>query len=417
LADRDENSSDAGYLPGFIFHRLALVLAVPLLIAGVLFCADSTHANENDLLGDRFTYFYKNPDIDGIPGLLRDLGNSEVRKGRSVWPPSIGFFAALFERNPEQVDAWVAGEFPFQLQWVIGSGLSLAGMRGKALEFAKRHDWPKQQMDLLRRQPTSLMTMPVASASDLDILWGASFVTGEAKFPGRMIDMVASALGEKGISVAHLLRIARGPGNPPKNPEWLEKYSRKQAIVLLVSGAALWALGSNAKQHEFVAEAVRGRISTEPDSDLSYALRKSWFRQGADVVSRVPGKSVSVILSTMPTLDSWENVEKPISIEAYMRDFKNEFAIGEPVFIAVLAIVAGGAASEYSLQVIPPNSGPFAMGPYRVGRKAKAQLAGNALLIDKGKLITEGVYEIVGTFGDGDSGKLRISQKFFVGDR
>jgi len=68
-------------------------------------------------------------------------------------------------------------------------------------------------------------------------------------------------------------------------------------MELALAGAATWAIGSNAKQHEFVRQTVEVRYTSEAKSDFGYVLRRILFRSSSKIIERASGTHFDLIFS------------------------------------------------------------------------------------------------------------------------
>ena len=210
---------------------------------------------------DRFTYFYKNPDLDGLPDTLRFFDASgwvEPNDFKSR-PPVIGFLTALFERHPERVAEWISHPYSDNLKDLIDV----------CLRLAKERNGPSED-------DHGLTSLPITVGVDLDVLWGVSFATGDSRYADKIIDFVSKSLESGKFGTEDIAFFAsRDKRNTKREAEReriLSRYDQKNIPDLVLNSSAVWSLGSNAVQHEFVMEAVKDRIAMAPHSDLTYLL-------------------------------------------------------------------------------------------------------------------------------------------------
>lgn len=394
--------------------RDGLKFACAGLLTAFFICCFSTspisEAAAQEAKGERLTYFYKNPDLDGLPDTLRFFDASGwIEKGDfKTRPPVIGFLAALFEHYPDRVDKWIAGRYSPNIKEVIEYSLKLLGRSDKG-----------------RSDDSGLLSMRISHGADLDLLWGASFATGDKRYSEKIIDFVAQSLesgrfGAEDIAFLASRTTPRKKGDP-KVVSIFNRYDEKEVPDLVLNSSAIWSLGSNAVQHDFVMAAVRERVATDPYSDLSYLLRKSVFRATSSGEFYFEGNGYKGVVSQT---SAGEIVKTPNSIKEIggwfdnvKAAFKREFTMGEPVYIATVLALLSGESVDLSVKILTPSGSVFEIGSYNWRAEDQNQLKGTAALIEPAHLEEEGVYTVKSVFSDEQNVELRGETHFFVGNR
>lgn len=262
-------------------HRTGLACAAIAACVAIGAASSALAQADEEELEKRITYFYENPDLDTLPDLVSKLYGAGMMSGNAA-VPMMGFLAPLFERHPERIDAIIAGPYPRDAQRVFAYALLFAGMNQKAAAYTQQKGWPKDAVAGFAEARRSLLESPITQTAELDVLWGASSATGDKRYAARIIDVVAESLTSGKFQVVDVDYV----GNPrnlrksesPELAQIVGRYKDDDLEELMMSGSALWSLGSNARQHPFVMEAVRERIAVAPDSDLAYLLRKAVSR-------------------------------------------------------------------------------------------------------------------------------------------
>jgi hypothetical protein len=102
-------------------------------------------------------------------------------------------------------------------------------------------------------------------------MWGASFASGDPRYCSRILDRFASVANVDG-NADDMVRIAWSYGTGADVRWVVEKRGPDKAHELISQSSALWALDSNARQHEFVRDAVGKYINAHPGEPASKAL-------------------------------------------------------------------------------------------------------------------------------------------------
>jgi tetratricopeptide (TPR) repeat protein len=253
--------------------RLTLVLAVavaavanratPIPIASA---DETTTVSEADM-----TFFYKNPSPGRIPALILYLDTLMQSNNASAQPAAIGFLAAAFQRYQGDIDKMIPDGLSTTMQRIVATSLRLAGQDAKARSMANHLGDGGAAAPDWTRVPSSLDAVTVTGPSEFDLMWGASFATGDPRYCSRILDRFASIANVAG-NAEDMARIARSYGTGADLHWVVEKRGPDKARELISQSSALWALDSNARQHEFVRNAVGQYINAHPEEPASKAL-------------------------------------------------------------------------------------------------------------------------------------------------
>jgi len=88
------------------------------------------------------------------------------------------------------------------------TSLCLADNKELALQVAKDRGLSDKFQTYLTTLPTNLLQLPVNTASVLDMLWGASFATGDKKYPERIIDTLHEIIESERYDVDDVFTIS-----------------------------------------------------------------------------------------------------------------------------------------------------------------------------------------------------------------
>jgi hypothetical protein len=107
-----------------------------------------------------------------------------------------------------------------------------------------------------------------------DVLWAASFATGDLAYVRLIYDYYDSVASMDGVDVRDLVAISILRGRPDKDAMKAikRKYSQDTFMRVVFAASALWSLESNARQHGFVAAALDLYAKENPDSPTTLGL-------------------------------------------------------------------------------------------------------------------------------------------------
>jgi hypothetical protein len=258
--------------------------------------AETTSVSEADM-----TYFYKNPSPAGVARLMGYFDGLSDKP--AAHPPMIGFLAAAFQRYPSDIDAMIPAALSPRTLGVVAVSLQLAGQGERAQSMVDRLRKIGAAAPDLAAIPASLDAVAATGPSEFDMFWGASFATGDPRYCMKIIEHFAAVANVEG-DLEDMVTLVRGYGTETDMHWVVEKRGADKARYLIEQSTALWALDSNARQHEFIRVAVANYVAQhpeEPGSKALVALARAYGRYDigkvAALTQTAPGKhSVSVNL-------------------------------------------------------------------------------------------------------------------------
>lgn len=242
------------------------------------------------------TYFYKNPSPARLSQLMAYF-NTLAQSGKAfAQPPMIGFLAAAFQKYPGDVDSLISAELSLPMLEIVGYSLQLAGQDAKARSIADRVTSRGAALPDFTRASSSLDAMLATGPTEFDMLWGASFATGDPRYCSKILARFAGMTNVDG-NADDILAIAKAAGTDADMHWVVDKRGAEKARELSIIASALSALNSNAQQHEFVRNVVGDYVQahpTEPASKTLLALARAYghydIKRVVTVTEAAPGK-------------------------------------------------------------------------------------------------------------------------------
>ncbi len=186
------------------------------------------------------TYYYLKPEPSKLPAVIKHYASSSLYNKVSSRLPVVAFFAAILkDNNPllEEVYQSISNTSPDSLQTVfLRTMWLLNSSRSKEIiaEFSPswESDENKKQIKNINETPApNLLIDPIVDTSQLDMLWSIFVATGDSKPIERIIST-------------------------------LNFVNEEDIIQVMIGKAAIWSLGSNAKQHKLVYEICAKALTT-----------------------------------------------------------------------------------------------------------------------------------------------------------
>jgi hypothetical protein len=224
---------------------------------------------------DSLAFFYKDPRPGRLGEIFADFQNRALPWG--AYPPLTGLLAAIFKLHPEQIDPLIPAVKDVKAAYALIAASRLSGQPAKAdalrAKFANIGSDERLNAEFAGL-PTRIEDLRIATPTHLDILWGASFAAGDGHYVTPIIDYFANTANESALVALDLakivLEIVGGPKDTIKGLK--EKYGEARARQMLYAATALWAIASNARQHEFVRQTTARYIGDHPGTPATKAL-------------------------------------------------------------------------------------------------------------------------------------------------
>jgi hypothetical protein len=236
--------------------------------------ASTAEAQPMPSYGAAVTYFYKNPKPERVAEILAAFNTSPQSANPRDQPAMEGFLAGAFQRFPNSIGTMIPPGLLPASTWVTAVALHLAGDDSEAKPLFDRlvaNGAPPPNFELL---PRSLDSLVPKGAADFDVLWGASFATGDPRYCSKILAGFASVADTGGNAPVMVMIIKFYFSGPHQGSlKWLfDKYGTQNAMELIIWSSALWSLHSNAQQHAFVRTMVDNYIKAHPGQPAAAAL-------------------------------------------------------------------------------------------------------------------------------------------------
>lgn len=210
--------------------------------------------------GDRIIYFYQDPRPERLLGLI-EKWQSDSAGQWIVYPPLVGFLAVVFKKHPDWIERLIPARLIPCSATAIAGALRLAGDPAVPAEVRSRiaqagsDPMLKEQLAGL---PVDLSDLKITLPTHLDILWGASFASGDDRYVLKIIDFYAKIANQSNELAGDITKIAlKYPNAPTETKSSLRrKYGDRGFYQLAFAATALWGMTSNARQHTFIRRSL-----------------------------------------------------------------------------------------------------------------------------------------------------------------
>jgi hypothetical protein len=259
---------------GFGLSAAALCLTF-LLIVNVANAQQAQAPPES--IREPVLYFYKDPRPERLVGFVQMFASQAPPDRWDPYPPIAGLLAFVFRANPDWIDRLIPAQLDAKTAPTIAAALRLAGNTAK-LEGLRPHLEAAGTDRMLAHEfaglPSRLEDLHISTATHLDLLWGASFASGNARYVQMIIDFLAQTANRSELVALDTAQVALVMAGGPQErmPKLREKYGYEQGRQIILAATALWALQSNARQHEFIGQAARKYVYDRAGTHAAKAL-------------------------------------------------------------------------------------------------------------------------------------------------
>jgi hypothetical protein len=252
--------------------RLGCVL---FILAGTIGPSAAQLRPQSPELKNSIAFFYRDARLENLTTVFAKL-QSEGRDW-TAYPPFTGLLARSFALHPEWIDRLMPPTGDGKAASAFLAALRLSGHAAEAAKYRGRFGsdgLDSKLEDQFGRAPARLEDINVRTPTDLDLLWGASFVEGDGRYVRMILDFFASITNQSELIALDTARLTVAMVGGPKDIyDTLEqRYDAAQRGRMVVAAAALWAIGSNVRQHDYVRQATAAYIQEHPGTSAVKAL-------------------------------------------------------------------------------------------------------------------------------------------------
>jgi hypothetical protein len=230
-----------------------------------------------DQIQELSTFFYKNPRPERLVGFLEAYARRAPPEKWDPYPPVAGLLAFVFKAHPDWIDRLLPAQLDPKTAPTIAAALRLSGNTKKLEDLGSRlHSagFDRRLAHEFGGLPLRLEELQITTPTHLDIMWGASFASGDARYVRMIIDFFAQSANRSESIALDIVEVALVMAGGPNDrmPKLREKYGDAQGRQIVFAATALWALQSNARQHAFVEQAAKKYVEDRAGTFAAKAL-------------------------------------------------------------------------------------------------------------------------------------------------
>jgi hypothetical protein len=252
--------------------RLGCVLLFVVFAAGIPGAQQLTGTSDRD---NPIAFFYKDPRPERLAGIF-----SSQQAQSLTWiayPPVAGLLARSFDLHPDWIERLTLNAPDGKAASTLVAAVRLSGHASEAQRLRaqfRNTGFDKRLEEEFAGLPARLEDLRINTPSDLDILWGASFADGDVRYVRPIIDFFADIANDSEPTALDIARITVAMGGGPKDiyTGLKDRYGEARTRRLIYAATALWAIGSNSRQHEYVKQTAANYIREHPGTPATKAL-------------------------------------------------------------------------------------------------------------------------------------------------
>lgn len=273
-------------------------------------------------------------------------------------------------------------------------------------------------MEWLEKQPSSPLRFEVSNADHLDILWGAFFGSGDIRYVRKIVGVVERVNRNQQVDLEDVIFSARHVGrDDPRFRRLGDKYrhSGAEAVRDYILGlTALWALGSNSKQHDIVGRYVATSYNENPEDAVAIALKRLAFahKHPKSVVSGKLG-NVGVLFAVTPTPADSEVFANP-ERHGEPTNITNALKHRTQYFTFQFLMVPAGTGLRYQIKLRGPEATKLIANPPPITAEPTDRIMRNLNKIDAAHIDKPGIYRMTLTVAVTGGQKFEIAKELLV---
>ena len=183
----------------------------------------------------------------------------------------------VFRAHEDWIDRLIPAHPDAKIVETLAAALQIAGYPQTSINLRSKFKDVGSD-EILHAQlaglPTRLEELRISIPTHLDLLWGASFASGDGRHVRKIIEFYASTADQSEQVAIDIARVGIATMGGPQEPlQGLRaKYGEDFARQVIYAATAQWAILSNAKQHSFVDQAVTKFINERRGTPAAKAL-------------------------------------------------------------------------------------------------------------------------------------------------
>jgi len=262
--------------------RLLGQLAAAVWISILFLSSVAAQQPEPSATEELLQFFYKDPRPERLTDLVDKYESAlpasmpDSRRWEA-YPPVIGFLAIVFRKHPDRIERLIPAKISPRAADALAAALLLSGNQAMAKKLQPRFDQAGSDAALkaqLAGLPPRLEDVQIRIPTHLDIMWGASFASGDGTFVLMIVDYFASTANVSEAVAVDITQALGGMfgGQKERLIELRKKYGDAGVVRIIYAATALWSLHANALRHEFVEQTIAKYIGEHPGSNAGKIL-------------------------------------------------------------------------------------------------------------------------------------------------
>lgn len=394
-------------------HHAPMITTLILCLNVLLASGGHVQANQGD--ENDITYFYADKNYSALPAMIQDWEtNGYFEQRQSKWP-LIGFLAGVFSESPDTAALIPRIDYEEATDTAISFALNLGGHDQLALEHAQRRELPENFIRIAQDASWDIHKLNIDSPGTLDLLWGASFATGNPEFSHNIIDLlIAVARGDQfDIRDVFMASDLLNHEKPGFIESLVEKYGKERFVDLLVASTGLWGLASNAQQHDFIFQALTSRLADAQEANDRYVLEYVAFRAVSSSTRQGDNDAVAVMLSGTRDLAPAMDAAEKGDVKAIVSHMRIEFGHDDEMAVLASVFRKTGEELSYTVKMINPLDEFMDFGPFMLGETGEPSIYADGFALPKDFRQEPGAYWVRAVFTVGTQ-ELQLDNQFFL---
>jgi hypothetical protein len=239
-------------------------------------CAQAQQAQRPSPQDELMMFFYKDPRPDRLVGFLEQMDRTHAQNW-GAYPPVAGLLTIVFRTHPARIEPLLPARLTPQSAATVVAALRMSGNQAMAAKLQPKLEQAGKDEKLaieFANLPVRLEDLSIRTPTHLDILWGAAFASGDARYVRMILDYFAEVANLSETTAIDVAKTAVAMAGGPKDilGELRGRYGDSNGARIVFAATALWAARSNAQQHAFVDRALTAYVNEHPGTHATKAI-------------------------------------------------------------------------------------------------------------------------------------------------
>lgn len=354
-----------------------------------------------------YTGYYLDPGPETPGDTIAYMNSLPMETGPQVYAPMIGFLAGALHSQPELYEKVIRDtELAGHAAVMVSRSLWLAGRTAELDDFNAKYDISAEETTAFHAAyPGTLAKLDtVATSSDIDMLWGAYYGSGDLGYVKKVMRLFMALLNDAELQADDILMVSSAgllntQDSRQQLYDTLMEYDEMRIAELSLGGIALRGLGKHAANDDGVGAYLSAFSAATENDDAQRLLNRTLYdhKYAGHRVTHAEKDGLGGFLFTTDRRDFAVNTNYNISQgKSAKPDIRKVFHRGDTVYLPMFVRFDSQAAPDLNIELTITTPGGDAHNVSDVMRRTAPQ--GESAVESHTMTVTTGTQDAPGIY-------------------